>query len=558
VKYVPPYGITTDPDAHYINGDPSQGIQGSIPPAAAFEEPMREIVAVITKSGIVPDDGDLQQMAEGVRSQFLNYVEDTGSVNALSVACDPPLAAYTKGLPLHVLVKNTNNGPCTINAGAGVVRIKKMNGTDLAQGELPAGCLAGMFYDGTVFQLVNFIGAPSLGPPQVFNVKIPYCVDSSKTPGIITANFTPAITVLAAGDMIAVKIANTNPGPTVMNINAITPTFNLAPNGGGIMLQGDIHVGDVVIFFYDGSNLYFAPNPEINANIQYMCGSGQQFLDVPTALNAIRRKSIGANGYVTLKMIPGAYGNFTVSHPSASRLCIAGTMIGSPPVTTDFAQNGGTPAILAQDAIYNINMLRTRYGTEVRCPYVPLQLAHGIDNTGPGLPMIKDLLITGPQPPPPSTEQWETIGVGQGLGYNIQLYNVSIWGCQAGIYANEGCSVTASNCFFSHNTVYNVVAGRMVGLYYCGLFGGYEGNLWVPGFVFLYYNAVTCSGGTGMTTLSGANAQIWHTYILYSANGLDLYALANSTNTLVQCTVGASSPPWNVQGNLGALNFIGG
>ena len=38
MQYEAPYGIS-DPNAHYINGDPSQGIQGSIPPAAAFENP---------------------------------------------------------------------------------------------------------------------------------------------------------------------------------------------------------------------------------------------------------------------------------------------------------------------------------------------------------------------------------------------------------------------------------------------------------------------------------------------------------------------------------------
>ena len=35
MKYVQPYGIA-DEDAPYINGDPSQGRMGSIPPAAAF------------------------------------------------------------------------------------------------------------------------------------------------------------------------------------------------------------------------------------------------------------------------------------------------------------------------------------------------------------------------------------------------------------------------------------------------------------------------------------------------------------------------------------------
>ena len=54
MKYVQPYGIS-DADAPYINGDPSIARQGSIPPAAAFEHPMREIVAVIQKNGLAPD-----------------------------------------------------------------------------------------------------------------------------------------------------------------------------------------------------------------------------------------------------------------------------------------------------------------------------------------------------------------------------------------------------------------------------------------------------------------------------------------------------------------------
>ena len=41
MKYNQPYGIT-DPEAPYINGDPSIGRQGSIIPAAAVEFPQRE------------------------------------------------------------------------------------------------------------------------------------------------------------------------------------------------------------------------------------------------------------------------------------------------------------------------------------------------------------------------------------------------------------------------------------------------------------------------------------------------------------------------------------
>src|SRR5262245_53935904 len=119
MKYQQPYGIT-DVNAPYINGDPSIGRMGSIPPAAAFEYPMRELVNVISKSKLTPDDGDLQQTAKGVRSQAMNFVEDTGAVNAMIVSLDPALAAYTPGLPLRVRVLHTNtSSTVTLNAGAG-------------------------------------------------------------------------------------------------------------------------------------------------------------------------------------------------------------------------------------------------------------------------------------------------------------------------------------------------------------------------------------------------------------------------------------------------------
>ena len=157
MRYVQPYGIS-DTDAPYINGDPSLGRQGSIPPAAAFEHPMREIITVIDKNKFAPDAADLGQMLKATRSQRANYVEDTGSANNLSVALDPPLGAYTIGLPLKVKVRETTTGGSTIDAGAGRVPIKLMNGASTGAGDLPQGGICELVYDGAAFQLVNFFG----------------------------------------------------------------------------------------------------------------------------------------------------------------------------------------------------------------------------------------------------------------------------------------------------------------------------------------------------------------------------------------------------------------
>jgi len=66
MKYNQPYGIS-DPDAPYINGNPSTGTMGSIPPAASIEFPQREIVKLILDSGLTPDNADLAQLVKAMK-----------------------------------------------------------------------------------------------------------------------------------------------------------------------------------------------------------------------------------------------------------------------------------------------------------------------------------------------------------------------------------------------------------------------------------------------------------------------------------------------------------
>ena len=66
MKYNQPYGIT-DPNAAYINGNPTTGTMGSIPPAASIEYPQREIVALIAAAGLTPDNADLAQVLKAIK-----------------------------------------------------------------------------------------------------------------------------------------------------------------------------------------------------------------------------------------------------------------------------------------------------------------------------------------------------------------------------------------------------------------------------------------------------------------------------------------------------------
>lgn len=559
MKYVPPYGRETEGDsASYINGNPATGQQGSIPPANAFEHPMREIVHVIEKNQFLPDSTDLYQLIKATRSQRANFAIDTGSANNISVALDPPLAAYSLGLVLRVQIKTTNTLAVRINAGAGQVPVRKMSGADVGPGELTAGGIATMVFDGTVFQLSNFGGAGGgTGGGTVYEVKIPYCVDTSTTPGIITANFAPAITSLSAGDEVAVKVANTAPGPTIMNINGL-PAIQCTPNGGGEMLQGDMHAGNVMIFFYDGSRLYFQPDPFIDANVSYTVGPGQHWATVAQAMQVLARKAIGPSGNVTLQF-GGSAGaraiiteSIVINHPSADRITLAGTMIGANPQYNDFAQRGGDPTTLAQDAVTNINMLRSRYGTEIQIGTA--DASNGINNNGPGQVTIRDLLIVGAQFPPanPSGPPYKQWGVHVGQGKSMYCYNVSVWGAQAGWKIDGFCSMT--NCWTSAcgNVGFECDGGNTWATA-CGAFGTtLDGWLTHAGQFFNNSTLAQANGRNGMVSVSGGEIYAVSCWA-FGNYSTDVVATTGGVINLTGCTTTTASPAKNTNGNVGAL-----
>jgi len=237
--YNPPYGVS-NPDAPYVNGDPSIAQQGSILPAEAAEFPQREIVSVIANSNYIPTNNDLQQLTRAVRSQFLNFCVDNGAANALSVALTPPLTQYRQGFPLRVLVANDNTGPATINVNSlGNRQIKRASGGQLQPGDMKAGMIASLVDDGTAYQLQNYLGATGGGINNTYITKIPYAEDTSIVPNQVIASFTPAITTVNPGDVVIVKVKNLNTGAMTLAINALAPV-PINRNDGQPLQAGDI------------------------------------------------------------------------------------------------------------------------------------------------------------------------------------------------------------------------------------------------------------------------------------------------------------------------------
>lgn len=86
-----------------------------------------------------------------------------GTANSITATAPVSMAAYATGQRFSFVVATTNTASATLNVNSIAAKTIKKNGTqDVAAGDLLAGSVAEVFYDGTYFQLVSRqCGAPA-------------------------------------------------------------------------------------------------------------------------------------------------------------------------------------------------------------------------------------------------------------------------------------------------------------------------------------------------------------------------------------------------------------
>jgi hypothetical protein len=187
------------------------------------------------------------------------YCADTGAINALVVTPTPNIAALTVGLGLRVKVLVSNNAASTItinytNASGtastyGPIAIKRGSTAALASGDLISGAIIDIIYDGTNFQMMNYIGSTGSNTSNVTQVGLPYIADTG-TQNALIATFSPSIGSYAAGVCVAVKLANTITGACTINANGLgvkavklgdltNPPYNVFVAGQVLVLEYD-------------------------------------------------------------------------------------------------------------------------------------------------------------------------------------------------------------------------------------------------------------------------------------------------------------------------------
>ncbi|MCA1419502.1 hypothetical protein [Bradyrhizobium sp. BRP23] len=223
MKYNQPYGIS-DPNGPYINGDPSIGRAGSIPPAESIEFPQREIVNLISDVNLfAPDNADLRQLGKSIQSQKLWAVDDAGTANQYSVTLAPAPGTYFRYLLVVAWIVNPNTGPANLNVNAmGAKPIVRSDGSPLIPGDIGQNTLNAFMYDGAAFRMVW--QGKSVGGPVFLDRNLTFYVNDATG----SDNNDGAAAVVGGGHgpfKTLQKAANT---VRFMNLNGYNITINVA------------------------------------------------------------------------------------------------------------------------------------------------------------------------------------------------------------------------------------------------------------------------------------------------------------------------------------------
>ena len=265
MKYWQPYGISNT-DAPYINGDPSIGRQGSIPPAGAFEQPMRELVNLIKASNYEPNELDTSQVAQSVRSQRMNYAvvkAGLGGPNQLHVAFNPSIGSNTQaGMPLRIKALYNNTLPCSLVVDGVENPIRRSDGAELQANDLVVNAVFEVIWcDTGYWSMTNYRGGGTSLTEEgdiisnTYLTKIPYTVDLG-TPNALVAQFSPPLSLpIVAGDAIEVKLTNNITGAATLQADGLPAQALRRPDGSPTQV-GDAYANQVALFLRRDDNTW--------------------------------------------------------------------------------------------------------------------------------------------------------------------------------------------------------------------------------------------------------------------------------------------------------------
>jgi hypothetical protein len=242
--------------------------------------------------------GHLPQIPNGFQNWQWSYCTDTGTVNALVGTIAPVPLGLTPGLSVRIRIANTNTGATTFNLnGLGVVAVTTTNGAQLSAGQIVADEIVDLVYNGSTWQCSTIgIQTSSSVVNNHNSLNLPYCADTGTVNNVV-APFSPAITSVTAGNIIEVKIANTNTAASTITVNSLAsvPIVDLFGNP---LQPGEIHANEVALMIFNGSAwqlVNYAAGAGGLVNVQVFTTSGT-YTPSPGATKALIFATGGGGG----------------------------------------------------------------------------------------------------------------------------------------------------------------------------------------------------------------------------------------------------------------------
>ncbi len=227
-------------------------------------------LALAGNSG-TPSADNLYVTELGIQRNQEIYAADGGSNDTYVITLDPVPAGYVTGMVLNFKANTINTGAATLNVNTlGAKTIKKLNDQDLADGDIEAGQIVTVIYDGTVFQMQSQIANLKKSNRLIEAETAEVAVTSTGTETIIYQKSIPANT-LSTGNAVRVRVYLTDlrstatgdatfrlkyGSTTVATITAITDD-SISTSIKGFVLEGIV-----------------AANAATNAQIAFLFGIG--------------------------------------------------------------------------------------------------------------------------------------------------------------------------------------------------------------------------------------------------------------------------------------------
>ena len=213
MKYNQPFDQPSNPNAPYIDGNPSAGIQGSIVPAASIEFDQREIVNVIAAAALSPTNADVTQLIQALKQVDVNniYKSSTNLGNASQWSASVPtlpIMPPPRGCTIWFKpgFDSVKGGTVFSVNGSAFVNVTHSNLAPIDIGDVVASAWVILYFDGTQWQLITG-GTQRTGQIPLLQKNADWYVNSSTgndttydgtSPTIISATVGPFLTIQRA------------------------------------------------------------------------------------------------------------------------------------------------------------------------------------------------------------------------------------------------------------------------------------------------------------------------------------------------------------------------